>query len=85
MKAFFSLIIIVFSTNVFIGQIPPTYYDGADGLSGVELKTALYNIIKGHIEYPYTDEETDVWDILKETDRDPNNPDNVIFLTGVRR
>lgn len=62
------------------GQIPSGYYDAASGKSGGELKAALYNIIKGHTTYPYTSSSTDVWDILKETDKDPNNPDNVILL-----
>lgn len=62
------------------GQIPAGYYDAAQGLSRNELKAALYNIIKGHTEYPYTDSGTDVWDILKETDKDTANPDNVILL-----
>ena len=56
------------------------YYDGTEGLIGNELKQALYNIIKGHKEYNYTGDTTDVWDILKETDRDPDNPENVILL-----
>ncbi|MBL6449627.1 endonuclease [Fulvivirga sp. 29W222] len=66
----------------FIGnaQIPPGYYNNAEGKSGDPLKSALYNIIKGHVEYPYTSSSTDVWDILKETDRDPNNPNNVIGI-----
>jgi len=61
-------------------QAPAGYYDPASGLTGTQLKTALYNIIKGHTEYPYTSTATDVWDILKESDRDPNNADNVILL-----
>lgn len=36
--------------------------------------------LKGHTTYPYTASSTDTWDILKETDRDPNNPANVILL-----
>ncbi len=64
-------------------QIPNGYYDSAEGLAGETLKTELYNIIKGHVEYPYTSSNTDVWDILKESDRDPSNPENVIlFYTG---
>ena len=61
-------------------QVPSGYYNGTDGLTGIDLKTALNNIIKNHIEYPYTSSSTDVWDILKETDKDPNNPNNVILL-----
>ena len=68
--------------NVF-SQIPAGYYNSAEGLTGDALKTELYNIIKGHVEYTYTSTNTDVWDILKESDRDPSNPDNVIlFYTG---
>jgi len=40
----------------------------------------LHNIIKNHTEYPYTSTATDVWDILKQTDKDPDNPNNVIFI-----
>ncbi len=61
-------------------QIPDDYYNSAEGLSGPSLKTALNNIISGHTSFPYTDFQTDCWDILKETDKDPNNPDNVILL-----
>lgn len=65
--------------NLF-AQIPAGYYDTADGLSGDQLKAALNTIIKGHTEYPYSSSSTDVWDILKETDRDPNNANNVVGL-----
>ena len=59
------------------------YYSPASGLYGKELKEALYNIIKGHTEYPYSSSSTDVWDMLKQTDKDPANADNVIlFYTG---
>lgn len=34
-------------------QIPLGYYDNAAGLSGAPLKTALYNIIKGHTDKGY--------------------------------
>ena len=68
---------------VVLAQIPENYYSPAEGLSGDDLKEALYNIIKGHTEYPYTSSSTDVWDILKETDRDTVNTSNVIlFYTG---
>ena len=61
-------------------QIPAGYYEPAEGLTGSELKAALHDIISDHIKYPYTSTSTDVWDILKETDQDPNNPENVILL-----
>lgn len=63
--------------------IPDGYYDGIDGLEGDALKNLLNDIITSHTEYPYTDDDTDVWDILRAADEDPDNPDNVIlFYTG---
>ncbi len=76
--ALFTLLIL--SNLVVVSQIPTGYYDSAAGYGGNGLKTALYNIIKGHKEYEYTADTTDVWDILKESDRDTVNPDNVICL-----
>lgn len=71
-----------FLSGVFT-QIPDGYYSSAQNLTGTELKSALHNIIKGHITFPYTSSGTDTWDILKASDRDPNNPSNVIlFYTG---
>ncbi len=65
------------------GQIPEGYYTNAEGIEGEELKSVLNDFIEGHTEYPYTSTSTDVWDILKESDRDTANPDNVIlFYTG---
>ena len=61
-------------------QIPSGYYNGASGQSGATLKSTLHDIIKGHTEYPYSSSGTDVWDILKVADKDPNNSNNVIGL-----
>jgi endonuclease I len=61
-------------------QIPNGYYDSAENLADDNLKYELNQIIDNHIEFDYTDSDTDVWDILKETDRDPNNSDNVILI-----
>jgi len=66
--------------NLAFAQIPAGYYDTAEGLNGSELKAALHNIISDHIRYPYTSSSTDVWDILKETDEDPDSSDNVILI-----
>ena len=48
------------------GQEPLGYYDATENLGGEALKTALYNIIKGHKIYEYTADTTDIWDILKD-------------------
>ncbi|MFB6317886.1 endonuclease [Saccharicrinis sp. FJH54] len=61
-------------------QIPAGYYGSAEGKTGEQLKAALYEIIKGHVEYPYTASTTDTWDILKSSDRDPENAENVILI-----
>jgi len=80
--------LIEFEVTVFEGldssiYIPDGYYDSIVGLSGLELKNALNDIITNHTEYPYTATTTDVWDIMKEADEDPDNPDNVImFYSG---
>ena len=64
--------------------IPLGYYDSINSLTGDELKTALNLIISGHTEYPYTDDDTDVWNILRDADEDPDNSDNVLgFYTGL--
>ena len=79
MRKFTGILFVLWATILF-GQTYGDYYQSAQGLKEADLKTALYDIIKGHTEFPYTSTGTDTWDILKETDKDPNNADNVIFL-----
>lgn len=79
MKKTITLLFILVS-YICYSQIPSGYYNSVNGLSGDELKAALHNIIDNHTEYEYTSGSTDVWDILKETDRDPSNSLNVILL-----
>ena len=62
------IIIFILPFNL-IAQIPTGYYDSAEDLRAEELKAALYSIIKGHSAFPYTSSSTDVWDILKESDK----------------
>ncbi|HLP45041.1 MAG TPA: endonuclease, partial [Candidatus Kapabacteria bacterium] len=57
-------------------EIPPGYYDKAQGLVGPELKAVLHDIIKGNKKYEYGE----IWDILTYTDEDPKNKDNVILI-----
>lgn len=62
---------------------PAGYYSGAESLKGAALKQRLHEIIRDHTTYPYTSSATDVWDVLKEADRDRENPENVLlFYTG---
>lgn len=74
--------IVLISIKV-VAQIPPGYYDDATGLTGNELKDALHDIIKNHDEPSYNDLRDF---ILKESDEDPENPNNVILLySGISR
>jgi endonuclease I len=77
MKQFIFLTLL---TTTLWAQIPDGYYDNATGLSGAVLQQTLNDIIDGHTEYPYTSSGTDTWDILKVSDRDPNNSNNVICI-----
>lgn len=64
-------------------QAPDGYYDLGKDKSGAELKASLHEIIKNHEEFTYNSTSTDTWDILKETDRDTANSENVIlFYSG---
>ncbi len=72
-KGIISLIVLVLSVASLFSQIPDGYYDSAEGKSGLELKAALYNIIKGNIQKTYGDSRY----ILNITDADTTNPDNV--------
>jgi endonuclease I len=80
LKSNYLSIISLFFFTVISAQVPNGYYDSAKNLSDNNLKFALNQIIDNHTEYSYTSSDTDVWDILKETDRDPNNADNVILI-----
>ncbi|MGG3914702.1 endonuclease [Rossellomorea vietnamensis] len=62
---------------------PPAYeeyYNSAEGKTGETLKTALHNIIDDHQTLSYDA----VWGALRNTDEDPNNPNNVILLYSGR-
>ncbi|MDY6915446.1 MAG: endonuclease [Candidatus Cloacimonadota bacterium] len=80
MKKLF-IVLAVFASLGLLAQIPDGYYDDAQGLSGIVLKLALHNIIKDHVEYSYDDLRDFV---LKDTDEDPQNTDNVILLYTCR-
>jgi endonuclease I len=88
MKIHYKIVAMLFISIVLVSlnsgaQIPPGYYDDAAGLTGNELKYALHVIIKNHNEPSYNDLRDF---ILKESDEDPENPNNVILLySGISR
>ncbi|GAA4616039.1 endonuclease I family protein [Saccharopolyspora hordei] len=57
------------------------YYEGALGKTGPELEAALHEIISSGTTTLTYDE---VWDALKATDEDPDNPNNVVLLYSGR-
>ena len=54
----------------------PGYYNGTEGKSGTELKTALHEIIKDHVDFSYSDAKY----VMNYADEDPANTNNVILL-----
>jgi len=75
-QLFLALITLLFASRL-IAQVPPGYYNGTDGLYGEQLKAKLHTIIDDHDEPTY-DDLRDF--ILKESDEDPQNSNNVILL-----
>lgn len=76
------LTLLVFSLSA---QIPEGYYETTAGLDGEELKAELHEIINDHEIYTYTSSNTDTWDILKQTDKDPEDGSYVIgFYSGFK-
>jgi len=70
-KGLLVLIAFFFSATQLWAQskgIPDGYYSSADGLSGSQLKTALYNIIKGHTSVSYDA----LWTYFQTTDKKAN-------------
>ena len=59
---------------------PPGYYDGATGLTGAPLQSALHAIIDDHFRIPYTSGSTDTWDVLAIANEDPNVFGNILTV-----
>lgn len=84
LKKYFFIVLIFGNLILFksvFAQIPVGYYDDAQGLTGEDLKYALHNIIDDHIPFSYNDLRDF---ILKNTDEDPDNSNNVILLYSGR-
>lgn len=63
------LALLLIAYVIFANAQPPTgYYNNADGKTGAELKTALYNIIKGHTVISYDG----LYNAYKTTDKKPD-------------
>ena len=74
-KALSLLVIIEFFSFAAEAQ-PAGYYNGTEGKSGDELKHALHDIIKNHVDFSYNQARY----IINYSDADPANPNNVILF-----
>lgn len=77
---YFTFFVVLLLTTDLYSQIPQGYYDAAEYKADQALRDALHNIIDDHQGFSYTSSGTDTWDILKDADADPNNPNNVILI-----
>ncbi len=68
LKRILSIAILLVATLPLPAQIPAGYYNAASGLTGANLKTALYNIIKNHTVISYNG----LWDAFTTTDVNAN-------------
>lgn len=53
------------------------YYASADPTNAQTLRNSLHNIIDDHTVYPYSDSNTDTWDVLSFADEDPTDSNKV--------
>src|SRR6056297_3594606 len=75
-KTILFLFLLSFSSFLVTAQAPSGYYDDAEGLVGDDLKSALHNIIDDHSAQSYDD----LWNILVDSDEDPDNSSNFILI-----
>jgi endonuclease I len=76
MKVYIFTIVFLLFFFVSKSQVPDGYYNSADGLTGEQLKIALYEIIKGHYSLDYAG----VKEALMVTDQDTVDTSKVICL-----
>ena len=74
MKYFFYILLFI-GVPIYLFSQPTNYYQSCFGLSGEDLKSELHELINDHNSYSYTTTKN----ILRESDEDPNNPENVIY------
>ena len=80
-----NLFLVIFIAFNFITAQTPEYYSSIDfSQQGAALKTQLSNlIINTHItDIPYTSSSTDTWDILRISDLENPNSENILLIYG---
>jgi endonuclease I len=68
MKKILNIFAVMLVSFTLTAQAPVNYYDNAEGKSGADLKTSLYNIIKNHTSLSYGD----LWIAFRTTDAKSN-------------
>ena len=63
---------------------PNNYYATTTEKTGIELRSALHDIIDDHRVIKYSSKNPDTADALAELDADPNNPNSVILIYSRR-
>jgi endonuclease I len=76
MKKIEFLLLFLFAGIFSLSAQKAGYYSGAEGKTGTELKSALHEIIKSHVDFSYSDAKF----ILNYADSDPANENNVILI-----
>ncbi len=75
-KRIYILISILIVASFGLNAQQAGYYNGTEGKTGTELKSALHGIIKAHVDFSYSDAKF----ILNYADSDPANLNNVILF-----
>ena len=70
-----------FNTPDLVVRVNATdYYEDVDASTSTTLRTTLHNVIQDHVPYPYSDSDTDSWDILANAHQDPNSAGELIDI-----
>ena len=80
------LLLSLFGLAVRLSQADPPkgYYDPADDKTGIELRSALHDIIDDHRVIKYSSNNPDTADALAKLDVDPKDSDSVILIYSRR-
>jgi endonuclease I len=80
------LLLSLFGLAVSLSQADPPkgYYATASDKTGIELRSALHNIIDDHRVIKYSSKNPDTADALAELDADSDNPSSVILIYSRR-
>ena len=70
-----SILLFLILSNIVFAQ-SPSYYENLQQLTGDALEDALHELINDHSEFSYSSAKQ----ILKESDQDPNNTENVMLV-----